>query len=125
MRATKKETPTPVPVELNVSPRWFAAIQQQKKTIEGRLHRGKFKTPRQGDVFVFRRADRPNVVAIRIVSRRVRYPSFEEYLSQEGLARTLPGVKTISEGVRAYRCFYSEELERAHGVVAFHLECLS
>lgn len=54
-------------------------------------------------------------------AKRARYPSFEQYLMQEGLARTLPGTRSIERGVAAYRQFYSAEEENAHGVVALHL----
>ncbi|XP_037496511.1 uncharacterized protein LOC110008869 [Jatropha curcas] len=47
-----------------------------------------------------------------------RYASFSEMLEAESLAKVLPGVKTIDEGVEVYRKFYAEEKERANGVLA-------
>lgn len=38
-------------------------------------------------------------------------------LEAESLAKVLPGVKTIKEGVQIYRKFYTEEKERSNGVL--------
>jgi hypothetical protein len=50
-----------------------------------------------------------------------RYTSFSEMLKVEGLAKVLPGVESIEEGVQVYRNFYSEEKERMNGVVAIRV----
>jgi hypothetical protein len=42
-------------------------------------------------------------------------------LKVEGLAKVLPGVESIEEGVQVYRNFYSEEKERMNGVVAIRV----
>lgn len=42
-------------------------------------------------------------------------------LEVEGLAKVLPGVETIEEGVQIYRKFYSEEKERSNGVLAIQV----
>ncbi|KAL5543201.1 hypothetical protein UlMin_010911 [Ulmus minor] len=45
------------------------------------------------------------------------YVSFSEMLEAEGLAKVLPGVKSVKEGVEIYRKFYTEEKERSNGVL--------
>jgi len=35
---------------------------------------------------------------VAVITRIVRYDSFQSYLEQEGLVRTLPGVQSIKEG---------------------------
>jgi len=60
-------------------------------------------------------------VVTAVVTGVNAYSSFEELLSQEGLARTLPGTDTIASGVATYRAFYTEEQERRNGVLAIHL----
>ena len=40
---------------------------------------------------------------------------FEEYLSQEGLRKTLPNINTIKEGCDIYYKFYTKEQEKEFG----------
>lgn len=119
-----------LPVPISVSNPWFDALFYGKKTIEGRLNKGKFALLNVGSVIVISRTGGnansrfsgpppPNMVAV--VTDVMYYKSFEDYLSQEGLARTLPGVCSISDGVSIYHQFYTIEQERNNGVVAIHL----
>ncbi|CAK9184860.1 unnamed protein product [Ilex paraguariensis] len=39
-------------------------------------------------------------------------------LQAESLAKVLPGVETVEEGVKIYRKFYSLEKEKSNGVLA-------
>ena len=100
--------------EISVQDPWFTAIAQKRKTIEGRLLKGKFAALRPGTVLV---VDKPNSKRrlVAVVTKVAKY------LSSEGLNRTLPGVKTIRDGVDVYRRFYSEQDERNFGVVAIHI----
>uniref|UniRef100_A0A2N9J3V0 ASCH domain-containing protein n=1 Tax=Fagus sylvatica TaxID=28930 RepID=A0A2N9J3V0_FAGSY len=50
-----------------------------------------------------------------------RYASFSDMLGAESLAKVLPGVETIEEGVQIYREFYTEEKEKTNGVLAIHV----
>ena len=108
---------------------WFSRIRARTKTVEGRLNKGKFTEMRVGTVVVVSKtastshSRSPKVVAV--VTKVVRYATFDQYLSQEGLAATLPGVPTIDQGVAVYRQFYAPALEKQHGIVAIHLEVLS
>jgi ASC-1-like (ASCH) protein len=109
-------------MELNVSQPWLRLIQNGQKTVEGRLNKGKFADIKVGTVLVISGNSNSNSKKTVAVTTRVcRYASFEEYLSQEGLARTLPGIKSIKDGVDVYRKFYSAEDERTHGVLAIHI----
>ncbi|KAK1286969.1 hypothetical protein QJS10_CPB19g00717 [Acorus calamus] len=47
-----------------------------------------------------------------------KYDSFFEMLEVENLNSVLPGVESIDEGVLIYRKFYTEEKEKANGVLA-------
>jgi ASC-1-like (ASCH) protein len=58
-----------------------------------------------------------------IIKKIVNYDSFEEYLSTEGLSKTLPGIKTIADGIAIYRQFYTEQQER-QGVLAIHFKLI-
>jgi ASC-1-like (ASCH) protein len=109
-------------MEINVQQPWYTAIANGKKTVEGRLNKGKFADIRPGSVLVLNGSLRSKKMVL-VVHGIAKYKSFEEYLSQEGLRQTLPGVKTIKEGVEVYRGFYSTEDESMHGVLAirFHV----
>ncbi|KAJ3215725.1 hypothetical protein HK099_006229 [Clydaea vesicula] len=53
-----------------------------------------------------------------------RYFTFADYLTAEGLEKCLPveEVKTIEDGVKVYRQYFSEDEEDHYGVVAFEVE---
>ena len=47
---------------------------------------------------------------------------FEEYLSMEGLRKTLPLVKTIKEGCNIYYQYYTREQEQQYGILAIYVK---
>ena len=106
-------------MEITVSEPWLSHIQKGRKDVEGRLNKGKFAECKVGSVLIISGTKRKKTVAV--VTKVVKYGSFEEYLTQEGLSHTLPGVSTIREGVSIYRRFYSVEMEKEHGVLALHM----
>lgn len=113
------------PFEVNVSEPWFSAIKHGKKTIEGRLRKNKFASVKPGTTMVIRNSTKSKSPAIvAVVIDVVRYDSFHEFLVQEGLSHTLPGLTSIADGVDVYREFYNEQMEKEHGVVAIHLRKL-
>lgn len=97
-------------MELSVQQPWLDHILKGRKTVEGR-----FAELQRGDILV--------IAGRRFrVSSIARYDGFKAYLTQEGLARTLPGVTSVAEGVAIYRRFYAEEAERQHGVLAIRIK---
>jgi hypothetical protein len=42
-------------------------------------------------------------------------------LETEGLAKALPGVESMTEGVKVYRQFYTVQKEQAKGVLGIHV----
>lgn len=118
------------PIEINVSDPWFTAIRSRTKTVEGRLHKGKFAEMRPGTVLVISKSEGGNGQSghsrsrkvVAVVTKVVVYKSFEDYLPHEGLCSTLPGMHTIADGVQVYRQFYSAAMEKQHGVAAVHLQ---
>ena len=105
--------------EINVSNPWFRYICNNQKRIEGRLNKGKFNLLKKGDIVKVTNDDKHCFVKILKI---VNYKSFEEYLVFEGLKRTLPGIKTIKEGIDVYRQFYSAEDENLYGILAVYLK---
>lgn len=78
--------------EITVKEPYFSYIKKRKKTIEGRLNTGKFSLFKKGDTLKIINGDDYVLVKVRKITK---YATFEEYLSLEGLKRTLP---TIKEG---------------------------
>jgi ASC-1-like (ASCH) protein len=101
---------------------WFAPLKEGKKTIEGRLNKGFFTTLKAGDKIKIKNQQGETVDAEIVAIRD--YKSIKDYLKKEGLDKTLPGVKTIEEGVEVYRQYYKEEKEKKFGVLAFELKLL-
>ena len=111
--------------ECSVADPWFDLIASKKKTVEGRLHVGKFAALKRGDILIINHAVNPNKrIHCHICAVR-KYASFQQYLEEEGLNRTLPGVHAIAEGVSLYHAFYSPERASEHGVVAVELSLVS
>lgn len=106
-------------MELKLDDPWFMLVESRVKTIEGRLRKGKFVdvAPGMELEILSKRGDaiRAHIVAIR------HYSSFREYLLQEGLERTLPGVLSLDDGVEVYRRYYSQGLDEICGVVAMEM----
>lgn len=107
---------------LQVSAPWYGLMKAGKKTIEGRLNKGKFAEIRIGTVLhITPSSSNTNAGGfVAVVTQINKYASFEQYLSQEGLLNCLPGIATIREGVAVYRKFYTAEMERELGVLAIH-----
>jgi ASC-1-like (ASCH) protein len=107
--------------EISVSEPWFSHIKHKKKKIEGRLNKGKFAELKKDQIIKIKNSDSSDSFSVKI--RKIRlYKTFEEYLSQEGLKRTLPGIKSIEEGIGVYRKFYSKENEESYGIVAISVK---
>ena len=64
---------------------------------------------------------KPLVRTIPIWSKTY-YNTFNDYLVMEGLKRTLPGIKSINDGVNIYYSFYSKEQENMYGVLAIEIK---
>lgn len=101
--------------EMNVQEPWYSAISAGKKTVEGRLNKGKSALLAVGDTITF--SNNGESVKVRIV-RITHHKSFANMMKYHGLRRVLPGIPNISEGVAVYRRFYSAEDEKEYGVRA-------
>ncbi|XP_018491394.1 uncharacterized protein LOC130502717 isoform X1 [Raphanus sativus] len=101
--------------ELHVQEPYFTQLKDGLKTTEGRCAVGDYMRIGSGDFILF------NKCLLLKVQDVCYYTSFSEMLRGEGLAKVLPGVESIEEGVGVYRNFYSEEKERMNGVVAIRV----
>jgi ASC-1-like (ASCH) protein len=105
--------------EISVKEPYFSYIKNKQKTIEGRLNTGKFSLFKKGEVLKIINGNEYIIVKIRKLKK---YSSFKEYLSFEGLKRTLPNIYTIKDGVNIYRQFYSKKDENEYGVLAIYMK---
>ncbi|KAL1211487.1 hypothetical protein V5N11_023500 [Cardamine amara subsp. amara] len=101
--------------ELHVQEPYFTQLKDGLKTVEGRCALGDYMRISSGAFILF------NKCLLLEVQDVHHYTSFLEMLRVEGLAKVLPGIKSIEEGVRVYRNFYPEEKERMNGVVAIRV----
>lgn len=106
-------------LELNVQEPYFSLIQNELKTVEGRLGKEKYLNLEKGNKVIF------NEILEKEIEKIVKYSSFREMLIFEGLKNVLPNVETLEEGERIYYNFYSQEDEQKYGVVAICLTKLS
>ncbi len=107
--------------EINVSEPWFSYIQNNKKKIEGRLNKGLFATLKKNEIIKFVNNTKSVIVKIKKI---VKYNTFKEYLSQEGLKRTLPNIKTIDEGCDIYYKYYTKDQEKEFKILAIYIEII-
>ena len=103
---------------MNVQEPWFTFIKNGDKTVEGRLNKGRFAELKVGDIIIWQQECQVKISYIK------KYDSFKEMLEEEGLDKVLPGIKTIDDGVKVYRKFYTEEDENKFGVLAIGLMLL-
>src|SRR5687767_200288 len=85
---------------------WFTLIKEGKKPVEGRKNLPLFKSWQPQDTLIFYLGDqsfKTTITALR------RYKALEDYLRTETLARTLPGVASVAEGVDIYLQWSTKE----------------
>lgn len=102
-------------ISLTVQEPYAAQILSGRKTVEGRLNRGKFATVQVGDRVLI------NDQAEFTITAKHQYPGFREMLEHEGVARVIPDAADLEAAVQAYYQFYTPEEEREFGVVGLEL----
>ncbi len=108
--------------EISVQNPWFQYIKDKKKKIEWRLNKGIFKSFIKGEKIKIKNG---NEYIIAIIKKIRKYNTFEEYLSKEGLRKTLPNINTINEGCDIYYKFYTKEQEKEYGILAIEIKILN
>jgi ASC-1-like (ASCH) protein len=101
-----------------------------RKTIEGRLKRGKFAEYRVDDVIKLRRDIRdesgvlhdgePDQARVKIVGIR-EYSDFLSMCRSEGYERVIPSAKSVETAASEYNKFYSAEHQAEYGVLAIEV----
>lgn len=109
------------------------AIIDGRKTVEGRLCRGKFAQYAVGDIIKLRRDIRddsgilqdgkPDAARVEIIAIR-RYRTFLEMVSAEGYTKVIPDAKSSAEAAAAYDSYYSLADQTTFGVLAIEVRYL-
>lgn len=103
-------------ITINLQEPYRFLVLTGKKTIEGRLNKGKFAAIKIGDIFEVK----PELIRFRVIGKN-NYPSFKDMLANEGLKNVVPDKKNMVEALKVYRKYFSKEQEKKFGVVAFKL----
>ncbi len=101
-----------------------------RKTIEGRLNRGKFAEYQVGDIVSLRRDWRddegalhdgePNAARVKIVAIRC-YMTFVEMIDAEGYERVIPSAHSAQDAAAEYGKYYSLDEQKLCGVLAIEI----
>ncbi len=101
-----------------------------RKTIEGRLNRGKFAEYKPGDIVKLRRDIRqpdgtlhdgePDAARVRIVVVR-HYESFLDMTKAEGFQKVIPFASSAQAAADEYNKYYSAEDQAKYGVLAVEI----
>ena len=108
-------------IDFNVKEPYLEFMKTGKKTIEGRLNKGKFHSLTEGDKL---RLTDGSELKFEVIGKR-NYDSFAEMIDKEGINNVIPDKETIESARQVYYQFYTPEQERKFGVVAIevcHLE---
>ena len=106
---------------------WFSLIKQKKKKIEGRLNKGRYKKIKKGDIMFWTSGtnDGNGEEIIKTIVVNIEYYSrFRDYLLMEGIKNTLPGIKTLQEGLDIYYKYYNKSDRTKYNVMAIELKVL-
>lgn len=123
---TTIETNTCITKTFDCCDPWFTHIKEKRKVIEGRLCNQKYSDLIVGNIIkLLKSIDSEEYILVKIISI-TKYNSFREMLEKETLEKVLPdpSVKTIDDGVKIYRSFYTEKLEIKKGVLAIGIELI-
>jgi len=119
-------------LHLDVQDKYFHAIRNGLKKIEGRLGKKKYLNLRPKDKICFmptqlsllstRSLEEEKTTVICEVVKTIHYSSFREMFEKEGVAAILPEETSIDKGLAIYSQFYSKADEELYGVAAIFLK---
>jgi ASC-1-like (ASCH) protein len=105
-----------------------------RKTIEGRLNRGKFSQYKVGDIVHLRRDWRdahgvlhdgePDAARVRVVAIR-HYATFLEMIQAEDWQQVIPRAGSDEAAVEEYNKYYSADDQQRYGVLAIEIRLVS
>lgn len=105
---------------IEVSSPWFEFIRAQLKTIEGRKGTPRWLEIKPGMIGQIIHPETKENFSVECLKVE-RYLTIEEYLKTESLALTLPGVKTIEEGIGIYSQWSTPNEIKIYGFLGIHI----
>lgn len=110
----------------HLSQPWFDLVFDCKKTHEGRINEGFWKTLQPGDKVVFWNNDNTHEEFVVEIEERLEFPTFESAINKVGLWNVLPtcaneGMTTQEAIKQVYFKYFTPKQEFEHGVVMFKL----
>ena len=109
-------------IAIHIDDPWFGFIRAGKKTVEGKLAKGKALLMTKGRTVSITGND--GSILTCVVADVRKYTSFDDYLMAEGLDRTLPGVTSLEDGLAVYAKYFEPGLDQSLGVLAIELRQL-
>jgi len=104
-----------------------------RKTIEGRLNRGKFAEYAVGDSVSLRRDHRnaagvledggPQAALVKIIAIRT-YPTFLAMVTTEGYKKVIPSADSAQQAADVYNLYYSAADQSTYGVLAIEVQII-
>lgn len=106
---------------------WFSLVCTGRKKFEGRLASNRdFGAAEVGSVVTWFNDDLPHQRVCRVkITKKTRYGSFRDMMSDVGVGAVLPTVENVARGVAVYRQFYPESAEKRSGVLCIRMKVLS
>jgi len=104
-------------ISINVQEPYYSFIINGKKTVEGRLNKGKVSSIQKGDILILS----PENQEFNVIAKNV-YKSFWEMIKFEGIKNVVPDKISINEAANVYYKFYTKEQEQKFGVVAIQIK---
>jgi len=103
----------------NLDAKWWRFVANEKKTIECRLFKGKWKNYNEGDSISFINRE-TNEVITATISKIVKFNSFADALNN-GFEQIIPDAETFDQALDVYKNIYGDQ-DAEFGVVALHLK---
>lgn len=104
-------------IQINIQEPYHSFVLCGKKTIEGRLNKGKFASVRIGDILELD----PEKIKFTVIGKNI-YKSFREMIEKEGMKNVVPDKSSVDEAANVYYKFYTKEQEKEFGVVAIGIK---
>lgn len=88
---------------LSIQAPYFDFIASGIKTVEGRKNSPKYQEYKVGDTLIFTSGNKECATTITYIRK---YNDVDDYLTAETLAKALPGIHLMDEGIRIYNNIY-------------------
>ena len=102
---------------INIQEPYYLFVVNGKKTVEGRLNKGKFALIQKGDILVLA----PKNLEFKVIEKNI-YKTFKKMIESEGVENVIPDKINIKKATNVYYQFYTKEQEKECGVVAIKIK---